>query len=101
SRTPLSSTSWPKARPSILAGIWVLAIPLALRAVTKSRARLLADGSVLGGGTGQVGNVRRAGEIDLEQLFYSRGAAVAETFTVALVDHELMVVDRDGVADPR
>ena len=34
-------------------------------------------------------------------LFCYRGAAVAEAFAVALVDEELMVVDRDDVTYPR
>src|SRR5439155_21308890 len=51
--------------------------------------------------TGQIGNVGRAGEVDLEQLFYSCCAAVAEAFTISLVDQELTIVDRDDVADAR
>jgi len=52
-------------------------------------------------GTVKIGDVGGSGEIYLEQLFCYRGAAVAEAFAVALVDEELIVVDRDDVTYPR
>jgi hypothetical protein len=61
----------------------------------------LADRGVLRSIAGEIGDVGGTGEVDLEDLFFHCRAAVAKALAVALIDQELMVVDRDDVADPR
>ena len=101
STMPSSRTSCPNAMPSIFDGIWFDATPLALSSATRSTNAVLPTAASAAAAPFRFGDVGRAGEVDLEQRLHGRRAAVAESLAVALVDDELVIVQRRDLADAR
>ena len=77
-------------------------MPAAPSAATMSRnGPLFGIAASLRASSGEVRHVRRAVGVDDEQLLRDRVVAVGAAIAVALVDQELVIVERDDVADAR